>query len=129
MKKLILVLVLVIMVGCAEATQPVVPSSTSEVIPKFTPTVRISDSPPDVIRESSPDYIADKLGVELGSVGERALEFVDVAKTLRRWENIDADTCPDGDDACRYAPLDDGGYPTTDARTVFFDKRPFGAWW
>jgi hypothetical protein len=75
------------------------------------------------------ETIAPKLGVDLGGVGDRALEFVDVAKTLRRWETLGTDQCADDDDACRYVPLDEDGWPTTDARTVFFDFRPFGAWW
>jgi len=84
---------------------------------------------PIPLASRSPEEVMARLGADLGGVGDRALEFVDVAKTLRRWETLDADTCPEGDDVCRYAPLDEAGWPTTDARTVFFDFRPYGAWW
>lgn len=68
------------------------------------------------------------VGVDLGGVNDRGKEFTDLAKTLRPWETLTADSCGD-DQACRRVPLDANGNPTTDARTVFFDVRPFGAWW
>jgi hypothetical protein len=72
---------------------------------------------------------AGKIGVDLGGVGGNGLEFVDVARTMRVWETINADACPENDNACRRAPVDTNGDPGTDARTVFFDLRPFGLWW
>lgn len=60
-----------------------------------------------------------KIGVGLEGIGGRGLEFVDAAKTLRPFEKIDGSGA---------APTDADGYPTTDARTVFFDLRPTFAW-
>lgn len=100
-------------------TQDDTPEATPAAMPAITSTVGPVD----------PEVVGDKLGVDLGGVGDRGLEFVDVALTLRQWESLNASACPESDDACRYAPLDAAGWPTTDARTVFFDKRPFGAWW
>ncbi|MBC8160297.1 MAG: fibronectin type III domain-containing protein [Roseiflexaceae bacterium] len=60
-----------------------------------------------------------KIGVGLEGIGGRGLEFVDAAKTLRPFETIDGSG---------PAPTDASGYPTSDARTVFFDMRPTFAW-
>lgn len=76
---------------------------------------------------AAPEY-RNKVGVDLGGINDRGKEFTDLARTLRPWETLNADSCGD-DQACRRAPLDAEGWPTTDARTVFFDVRPFGAWW
>lgn len=124
-----------LLVGCGTPTAaPATPipteAPTATPAPTRAPTATAAPpTPRPTPLAVGPDEIAPKLGVDLGGVGDRALEFVDVAKTLRRWETLDADTCGEGNDACRYAPLDAEGWPTTDARTVFFDKRPFGAWW
>jgi hypothetical protein len=59
-----------------------------------------------------------KIGVGLEGIGGRGLEFVDAAKTLRPWELIGGGA----------APKDASGWPTSDARTVFFDMRPTFAW-
>lgn len=58
------------------------------------------------------------LGINLTGVGDRALEFVDAARTLRPWESLT-------DQPLR---VDENGYPLEDARTVFFDLRPAFAW-
>ena len=62
----------------------------------------------------------DKIGIGLGGLGGIQLEFVDVAKTLRPFEKLDGSG---------RAATDAQGWPTEDARTVFFDHRPHGAWW
>jgi hypothetical protein len=115
----------------APAAQPAV-TSAATATPRptqdhDTPEATLAATP--TVGPVDPGVVGEKLGVDLGGVGDRGLEFVDVALTLRRWETLDADACPTEDAACRYAPLDAADWPTTDARTVFFDKRPFGAWW
>ena len=62
----------------------------------------------------------DKIGVELGGVGAggRERSFVDLAKVLRPWSTADKTA----------APVDEHGWPTSDAITVLFDVRPFGTW-
>jgi hypothetical protein len=62
----------------------------------------------------------NKVGV---GVGVDVPEFVDMAKYLRPWEKQDA-----SGNTVRAA-VDQNGWPIEDARTVFFDNRPFGAWW
>jgi hypothetical protein len=90
------------------------------------PTVAAPTAAPTV----DPNVIpSELLGVDLGGVNERGLEFVDLAKTLRPWQTLDADNCPEINETCGLAPLDAAGWPMTDTRTVFFDVRPFGAWW
>ena len=63
-----------------------------------------------------------KIGIELDGIGDggRSKQFVDVVKTLRPWTPLAGDT---------PVPLDANGWPQSDAQTVFFDIRPFGAWW
>ncbi len=58
------------------------------------------------------------IGVGLEGLGGRGLEFVDVAKTLRPFEAIGGGS----------VPTDAVGWPLADAKTVFFDHRPFGTW-
>jgi Secretion system C-terminal sorting domain len=60
-----------------------------------------------------------KVGIGLGGIGSWALEFVDVARTMRPFEGA-AGGGP--------VPLDENGWPTTDARTVLFDFRPCCPW-
>ena len=91
-------------------------------------------SPPKVtfaaVPQQQPTIIpAEKLGVDLGGVNDRGQEFVDLAMTLRPWQKLTADDCPPFDHACPLVEIDEAGWPRTDARTVFFDVRPFGAWW
>lgn len=64
---------------------------------------------------------AGKIGIELDGLGDgsRSKPFVDVAKTLRPWTRIGNGEA---------APVDAKGWPTSDAQTVLFDIRPFGAW-
>jgi hypothetical protein len=64
---------------------------------------------------------ADKMGVSLDGLGDggRGKPFLDLAKTLRGWTQIGGSN---------PAPIDEHGWPTTDAQTVLFDVRPFGAW-
>lgn len=64
------------------------------------------------------DY-AVRIGVGLEGIGGRGLEFVDAAKTLRPWEPLSG---------TQAVPLDEHGWPSSDARTVFFDLRPVMAW-
>ncbi len=64
------------------------------------------------------DY-AVRIGVGLEGIGGRGLEFVDAAKTLRPWEPLSG---------TQAVPLDGYGWPSSDARTVFFDLRPVMAW-
>ncbi|MBN2005220.1 MAG: fibronectin type III domain-containing protein [Anaerolineae bacterium] len=125
------------MAGC-QATTPVTPGiSTTATVPgtdstptphAVTPTPPPPTPLPTLVARSAED-VAEYLGVDMGSPNDRGRDFVDVALTLRRWETIGADGCGEEDDACRYTPLDENGWPTTDARTVFFDQRPYGAWW
>ena len=76
---------------------------------------------PFTLPSREPTALASRIGVELDGVGDgdRARPFVDLAKTLRPW------TLPDSQ---KDAPTDTQGWPTTDAQTVLFDIRPFGAW-
>lgn len=62
----------------------------------------------------------DKIGLELSGIGDggRDRPFADLARTLRPWTTLDG----------QPAPVDKLGWPTTDAQTVLFDIRPFGAW-
>jgi hypothetical protein len=64
---------------------------------------------------------AGHVGVELDGIGDgnRAKPFIDLAKTLRPWMKIGAQDA---------APVDESGWPTTDAATVLFDIRPAYAW-
>ena len=63
----------------------------------------------------------DKIGVDLDGLGDgdRGKPMVDIARTLRGWTQVSG-TSP--------APLDEHGWPTSDAATVLFDVRPFPAW-
>ena len=65
--------------------------------------------------------VASRLGVELDGLGDgaRSRPFVDLAKTLRPW------TKPGTGEP---APIDQAGWPTSDASTVLFDIRPAFAW-
>ena len=64
---------------------------------------------------------ASKIGIELDGVGDgsRSMPFIDVAKTLRPFSKANSN---------EPATLDQNGWPTCDAQTVFFDIRPFPAW-
>jgi hypothetical protein len=64
---------------------------------------------------------AGRIGVELDGIGDgnRARPFIDLAKTLRPWMKIGGQG---------GAPVDEAGWPTTDAATVLFDIRPAYAW-
>ncbi len=93
----------IISVGCVAGTPSVTPSPTSTVTSTLLPTVQAQAPSLDDPGQPLAEIVADKIGVDLGGIGERALEFVDVAKTLRRWENVGADVCTEGDDACRCA--------------------------
>src|SRR4051794_9169408 len=64
---------------------------------------------------------AAKIGVELDGLGDgaRARPFADVAKTLRPWTTLDGQ---------KPAPVDERGWPASDAQSVMFDIRPFAAW-
>ncbi|MBN1580009.1 MAG: hypothetical protein JXA89_04850 [Anaerolineae bacterium] len=118
--------------GCRQPSPTPAPQPTDTPLPTAAtpPTAAaILPTPIPIPRPVTSGQIAPKIGVDLGGVGDRALEFVDVARTLRRWERIEADSCGEDDDACRYAPLNENGWPTSDTRAVFFDFRPFGAWW
>jgi hypothetical protein len=66
------------------------------------------------------DY-ANKIGVDLDGLGDgnRAKTLIDLGKTARGWEIIGAK---------KMTTLDEHGWPTTDASSVFFDVRPFGTW-
>jgi len=68
---------------------------------------------------NSSDEARIPLGIELSGLGS-SREFVDAAKTLRDWAPIIGEN-----------PIsqDEDGWPLEDAKTVFFDMRPFGAWW
>ena len=105
-----------------------VPNDTSAHVQSRSGTSQVY-LPLAVHRWPPPPISAELLGVDMGSVNDRGLEFVDLAKTLRTWQKLTADSCPENDEACRLAPLDAAGWPTSNARTVFFDVRPFGAWW
>ncbi len=132
-----ILLTLIIILGTAgcQPPTPVTPApATSTPGSHATPTPRATPTPlpptprPTLVARPL-EEVAENLGVDLGSPNERGRDFVDLALTLRRWETLAADGCGENDDACRYAPLDAYGWPTTDARTVFFDQRPYGAWW
>ncbi len=60
-----------------------------------------------------------KVGIGLGGIGSWALEFVDVARTMRPFEGA-AGGGP--------VPVDENGWPNSDARTVLFDFRPCCPW-
>ena len=64
---------------------------------------------------------ANKIGISLDGLGDggRGKPFIDLGKTLRPWVKVG------GSDP---APIDDNGWPTSDAATVLFDVRPFGTW-
>lgn len=64
---------------------------------------------------------AGKIGLELDGIGDssRSKPFVDLAKTFRPWTKTNSDD---------PAPVDAYGWPTSDARTVLFDIRPYPAW-
>jgi len=126
--------------GCAEATptrELLPPPPTVAEATATATSVSVTEpedavplpTPVPTLRAVSHEFVAERLGVDVGGVGDRGLEFTDVALTLRRWEILEADACPENSETCRYAPLDEAGWPTTDTRTVFFDVRPFGAWW
>jgi hypothetical protein len=117
-----------------EASATLVPSGTPIPVFKASPTALESSSTPPLptpaVMPVLPEPIAvEKMGVDLGGINDRGLEFIDLGKTLRRWEHIDNANCSETDDLCRYAPTDENGWPVSDAKTVVFDLRPFGAWW
>jgi hypothetical protein len=64
---------------------------------------------------------AARIGVDLDGLGDgaRARPFADVAKTLRPWTTLDGQ---------KPAPVDERGWPTSDAESVMFDIRPVAAW-
>jgi len=64
---------------------------------------------------------AEKIGVDLDppNEGSRTRAWVDLGRGFRPFEKIGGGS---------PAPTDTRGYPVTDARTVFFDIRPFPAW-
>jgi len=117
-----------------ENTATLVP--TKQLVLMDTPSPIFTDTPtalplstPAVMPALPFPIPAEKMGVDLGGINDRGLEFVDLAKTLRRWEHIDNANCSETDDLCRYARIDENGWPESDAKTVVFDLRPFGAWW
>jgi hypothetical protein len=65
---------------------------------------------------------AKRLGIELDGIsdGSREKPFVDVAKTFRAWMPASGGKAP--------VPLDEHGWPRSDAATVLFDIRPAFAW-
>jgi len=135
---ILLILMILGTSGCQTPIAPTAPATspgtaktnaiTITPTPRAMPTA-IPPTPMPTLAAVSLETVAENLGVDMGSPNDRGRDFVNLALTLRRWETIAADGCAEGDDACRYAPLDDCGWPTTDARTVFFDQRPYGAWW
>jgi len=64
---------------------------------------------------------ANKIGVDLDGLGDsnRSKPLIDLGKTLRGWDIVGEK---------KRTTIDDHGWPTTDASSVFFDIRPFGAW-
>ncbi|MCI0662096.1 MAG: fibronectin type III domain-containing protein [Acidobacteria bacterium] len=58
-----------------------------------------------------------KIGIGIGD--GRGLHLTDAARTLREWRSFGVN---------QAAPLDEVGWPTTDAWTVIFDYRPTNAW-
>jgi len=62
-----------------------------------------------------------KIGVEIERMteGSRSRAFVDLGKVFRPWMPI-AGEAP--------VPVDENGWPLSDARTVIFDIRPVAAW-
>jgi hypothetical protein len=110
---------------------PTLPPNAPETRATNTPTPTATLTPlptPTPIPTVLSEY-ADQIGVSLGFVGERSLEFTDLALTMRQWETIDAeDVCETDDLECILVPTDENGDPLGDARTVFFDVRPFGSW-
>jgi hypothetical protein len=70
---------------------------------------------------ANPTTFPDKIGIELDGLGDgsRSKPFVDLAKTLRPWMPATGSN---------PIPLDEHGWPTSDAATILFDIRPVGAW-
>jgi hypothetical protein len=64
---------------------------------------------------------SDKVGVSLEGLGagSRGREFIDIAKTVGGWMQLGGSN---------PASVDDHGWPTSDAQTMFFDVRPFSIW-
>lgn len=58
------------------------------------------------------------IGIGLEGIGNRGLEFIDAAKTLRPFEGVSGGS----------VSTDAEGWPLGDARTVLFDLRPSYAW-
>jgi hypothetical protein len=58
-----------------------------------------------------------KIGIGIGD--GRALFLTDAARTFREWRSFGVN---------QAAPLDEQGWPATDAWTVIFDYRPTNAW-
>jgi hypothetical protein len=98
------------------------PTPTEELVTLPVPTPAAMPTLPNPVP-------SEMMGVDLGGINDRGLEFIDLGKTLRRWEHIDNANCSESDALCLYAPLDENGWPESDAKTVVFDLRPFGAWW
>ncbi|MFN3729058.1 MAG: hypothetical protein ACK4XJ_05035 [Fimbriimonadaceae bacterium] len=69
----------------------------------------------------APQTFAPKIGIELDGLGDgnRGRPFIDLAKTMRPWQAVVGD---------RLVTVDELGWPTQDAATVFFDIRPTMAW-
>lgn len=125
---LTVLMITVLMAGCAAPVSSPEPTTAPSPTPEPSK-LSVSTSTPQA--EPLPKILVDpaKVGVDVGGINDRGFEFIDLALTLRPWEVLTADDCPENNAECRLAPLDEDGWPVSDARTVFFDTRPFGLWW
>jgi hypothetical protein len=72
-------------------------------------------------KAAAQDTFPDKVGTDLDFPGDgcRSKTFIDLGRSFRGWMQVDS---------MNPAPIDEHDWPTTDAKTVLFDIRPFPAW-
>ncbi len=120
-KQIAIFLLLLAVIGLP-ACQKVTPAPAASP-----PPVESETAVPTAVSSTSAPILP--LGINLGFAGGRSRAFVDAAKTLRGWEKIGDGRCPQSPRTCDTAPQDDDGWPLSDAQTLIFDMRTWGAWW
>jgi hypothetical protein len=120
----------------ATPTQIQMPSETARptiaIFPSpTTPIISFSDTPaplpgPTSLTPLSYPSFADKIGVDLGDMTGA---YVEIGWRERAWEVLEPKNGCSEDSLTDCAPLDENGWPMSDARKVIFDLRPFGGWW
>ncbi len=70
-----------------------------------------------LLAQDSDSSATPSIGVNLGN---SPFLFVDAMRSANDWMPVSKDV---------PLQLDENGWPTTDAKILVFDARPFGTWW